>query len=94
MTPTQQTRPTLGGPYTPAHDAPPRRMQLGTAIAVASLAVTLLSAAISYGVTVAQIDTKVDAVEYQKDRTTLEQRLGQMQGDLRVIRCAVRPEAC
>lgn len=44
-----------------------------------------------------KLEAKVDKVDYQKDRTELTRELGEMHGDIRVIRaaiCSTNPGAC
>lgn len=71
-----------------------RLQEWGGVIALAVALVTLAGVGVSLG----QRDQKITELETNKvDKAALEQRLGRMEGDLRVIRavlCAEKPGAC
>lgn len=65
--------------------APERRAkltELGVILSLIGLTITLLSSAVRFGQRDAQIDKKLDREEYYRD-------IGQIQADLRVLRCRV-----
>jgi hypothetical protein len=80
-------------PYTPP--APPRsRFPSAGLIALIGLLFTVLTGAVVLGRRDQVIDNKVDRAELEQFKTSLEQRLGMMQGDIRVIRVCLENGAC
>lgn len=71
------------------------RVSASVAIAVVGLLLTFATGFVVVGRRDQIIDNKVDKAELEQFKTTLEQRLGSMQGDIRVIRlCVEKPGAC
>lgn len=66
-------------------------------ISLIGLLIAVTTAAVKAGQAAAAIDAKLDRTVYQQGQTELERRLGDITGDLRVIRafvCRRDPGAC
>lgn len=66
-------------------------------LSLLGLLVTVVAAAAKAGAIAERLEQKVEKEIYQQDQKGLERRLGEMQGDIRVIRsavCARNPGAC
>jgi len=84
----------VAAPYSPESDRPRRSdPSIGNAVAIASLVLTLVTSVISYAVAQARVDTKL---EQKVDSADFERALGELRGELRVLKtilCEGRPNA-